>query len=576
MRKFAGDCLNGACGSRARLIAMRGFLILRRFASGRFYESSGYAAQLERFRVSPGTRSDMAGKVLIPIPDNVMNDPDVSEQPAVNPSLPRTVAEALDHALSTHRAGRLQDAVLAYYEILQQDPLQPAALHCLGVALGQLKHFDQALTVLTKAVELCPTDHLIRVHHGNALWGLGQSEEALYSYDQAISLDPQSVDAHCNRGKLLNGIGRPELALDSFDRALALGPGNADAHNSRGCALAALGLDAEALSAYDRALATNPAFTEARWNKSLVLLRRGDFSEGWNLHTACPEYQSPNSLRRFPSSRAWDGTESLDGKTLLLHADQGFGDVIQYSRYAPLLRRRGARVVVEVPKALRSLMQSLEGIDVLTTRGDETPPFDLHCPFSDLPGAFRATLETIPRAIPYLRADEDTKRRWARRFGRRVLRAGLVWSGNSGHQQDGNRSIPLALLERLRDTGVEFVSLQREVRGSDAASISLCRWHFGTELSDFSNTAAVISQLDVVISVDTAVAHLAGALGARVWVLLPLVPDWRWLVGRSDSPWYPTARLFRQAVRGQWEPVIEAVREELVGLVRLQPPGDLG
>lgn len=489
----------------------------------------------------------------------------MSIESGASPPPPEQLVKALEQALTTHRTGHLQEAVAAYRDVLREDPLQPAALHCLGIALGQLREFEQALTVLAKAIELSPEDPLIRVHHGNAMWGLRHAEEALSSYDQAISLDPLTADAHSNRGKVLNELGRPELALDSLDRALALAPRNADACNTRGCALAALGRDVEALDSYDQALAINSAFTEARWNKSLVLLRQGDFREGWELHTACPEYQSPKALRRFPAAPAWDGTESLDGKILLLHADQGYGDVIQYCRYAPLLRSRGARIILEVPKPLRSLMQSLEGVDILATWGDKPPAFDLHCPFSNLPGAFRADLESIPRTTPYLCTDPERMAFWAKRLGRRAgLRAGLVWSGNPGHQQDRNRSIPLTLLAPLKDTGIEFVSLQKEVRANDVPLIdSLCRWHFDAELSDFSDTAALISQLDIVISVDTAVAHLAGALGVPVWILLPLVPDWRWMISRTDSPWYPTARLFRQTLRGQWDTVIQAVRREL-------------
>ena len=196
--------------------------------------------------------------------------------------------------------------------------------------------------------------------------------------------------------------------------------------------------------------------------------------------------------------------------------------------------------------------------------------FDLHCPFSNLPAAFRTEFNSVPREIPYLSVGTDVKRRWAARLGpRKGLRAGLVWSGNSAHRQDRSRSVPLEALSSLKDDGVELVSLQKEVRTTDAPSVaSLCRWHFGQQLEDFEDTAALISQLDVVISVDTAVAHVAGAVGARVWILLPFVADWRWMQGRCDSPWYPTARLFRQTERGQWSDPIQTVREELRVLKR--------
>jgi hypothetical protein len=259
----------------------------------------------------------------------------------------------------------------------------------------------------------------------------------------------------------------------------------------------------------------------------------------------------------------------VSGKSLLLHADQGYGDVIQYCRYAPLLRARGARVIVEAPPALYSLLQSLEGVDTLTLRGrDSATAFDFHCPFSNLPAALRTNIVSIPRSVPYLAADDEKRRRWAERLGpRQRLRVGLVWSGNPSHKQDSDRSISLEAFTALKDSGIELVSLQREVREADKELMSsVCRWHFGTDLEDFEDTAALISQLDVVVSVDTAVAHLAGALGARVWILLPFVPDWRWMVERTDTPWYPTARLFRQTLRGQWLQPIEAACRELRAL----------
>jgi Flp pilus assembly protein TadD len=471
----------------------------------------------------------------------------------------------VEDAIVAHREGRLQEAVRQYRQILGDTPQHPDVLHLLGVALGQLKEFDESVLVLARAIEIRPQDPLMRVHHGNALWGLGRGEQALESYDRALLLDPRSFEAHCNRGKVLNETDHPEEAIESFNKAVELAPQSADAYNNRGSAFAALGRNAEALESYDRALAINPELAEVCWNKSLVLLRAGRFCDGWDLHTACPQYLSPNAVRRFPAKPAWNGRESLAGKTIFLYADQGYGDVIQYCRYVPLLRRRGARVVVEVPKPLQSLIRSLDGVDEFTMPSTPGPPYDCHCPFSNLPGAFRADLNTIPREIPYLGGDAQSMQCWAQRLGpARALRAGLVWSGNASHRQDRNRSIPLAAFSTLKETGFEFVSLQTEVRESDLQSLStVCAWHFGADLKDFSDTAAVISQLDVVISVDSAVAHLAGALGARIWVLLPSVPDWRWMLGREDSPWYPTARLFRQSVRARWDGPIDAVRQEL-------------
>jgi tetratricopeptide (TPR) repeat protein len=483
-----------------------------------------------------------------------------------------SVDQDFEHAFAAHGKGRIDDAVAGYRRALRSVPQHPQALHFLGVGLAQLNQLDEATGVLAKAIDLKPKDALLQVHYGNALRSQHRTEEALGSYDRAIALEPGSVDAHYSRGAALNELDRPEAALASFDRALELAPGHAEAFNGRGIALAALGRDAEALESYNHALEWNPGFSEARWNKSLALLRRGDFTQGWECHAACPEYQCPKALQRFPSKRPWDGMQSLTGKSLLLHADQGYGDVVQYCRYAPRLRARGARVLVEAPRPLHSLLRSLDGVDTLVVRSRESAlGFDLHCPFSNLPAAFRTHLDSIPRDVPYLSVDAESKRRWAARLGaRRGLRAGLVWSGNPAHRQDASRSIPLEALSPLKDQGVEFVSLQKEVRPSDVHWVAtLCRWNLGDDLQDFGDTAALISQLDVVISVDTSVAHVAGALGARVWILLPFVPDWRWMQGRRDSPWYPTARLFRQSVRGQWGEPIQAVHEELMALKRV-------
>jgi hypothetical protein len=267
--------------------------------------------------------------------------------------------------------------------------------------------------------------------------------------------------------------------------------------------------------------------------------------------------------------------DDVDGKVILLYAEQGYGDTIQFCRYASLLRDQGATIVLEVPGSLKALIQSLSGSITVVAQGEALPTFDLHCPLPSLPAALGTELKSIPGHTPYLAPDLDHMHRWATRLEpRRAFRVGLAWSGKPTHRNDANRSIPFADLASLRECGVELISLQKEVRESDAAALTgLCLQHFGADLADFSDTAALISQLDLIISVDTAVTHLAGALGKPVWVLLPLVPDWRWMLNRQDSPWYPTARLFRQTAMGRWDEVIDSVRQELDRLVAAQHAG---
>jgi len=473
--------------------------------------------------------------------------------------------ERMSHAVQAHREGRIAEAVDCYRRLL--DPLAPSSdlLHVLGIGLGQLGHYDEAVTFLTHAATLNPRSPLIHCNLGNAHWGRRDAGPALRSYDQALLLDAEMVDAHCNRGKVLLETDQLELAIEAFNRTLRIDPLNAEALNGRGNALAGLGRNAEALVDYDEALRLKTEFQEAAWNKSLVLLRQGNFEEGWPLHSANPRYLSPNALRRFPDRPAWTGRESLTGKTIFLYSDQGYGDTIQYVRYAPTIQAQGARVIAQVPKALGPIMARLEGVDELVPEDQGPATFDFHCPWASLPSAFRAGVTAIPSNVPYLRADERDAEIWAARLGaRRKLRVGLAWSGSRSHRQDRHRSTPLREFLGLGIAGFDITSLQPDIRDEDFPYVDqIGIRHFGSQIESFADTAALISLMDVVVAVDTAVAHLAGAMGANVWVLLPVVPDWRWLLNRSDSPWYPTARLFRQTQRGSWKRPISEICEKL-------------
>jgi hypothetical protein len=321
----------------------------------------------------------------------------------------------------------------------------------------------------------------------------------------------------------------------------------------------------EAAASFDRAIAVAPDLPEARWNKALLDLSRGDFASGLPGYEWRWRRGDAEGLRNFTQPQ-WRG-EDLDGRTILLHAEQGFGDTLQMVRYVPMVAARGGRVILEVPDALLPLLADLKGAAALLGRGSALPDFDLHCPLMSLPLAFGTTLDTIPSDVPYLRAPTGRLNAWRARLDNLPCpRIGLVWSGKPSHKNDHNRSIPLATFApAVRQTGLTFVSLQREYR--DADRTDLARWpnlkRFDHALTDFADTAALIDQLDLVIAVDTAVAHLAGAMGKPLWVLLSHIQDWRWLLGHADSPWYPTARLLRQPQIGDWDSVIAKLTQDL-------------
>ena len=492
---------------------------------------------------------------------------------------------------------RHAEALASYERALALKPDYPEALHNRGEALCKLGRMEEAAESFEAALALRPNDPNTALLLGNCHFALRAYDDALAAYDHALAARADAAEVHNNRGNTLRALGRLNEALASFERAVALKPDDAELYNNRGNALLDLNRAAEALHdyeravalrgdfadvwvnrgnalhdlsrhdearlSYERALALDPQFAEAHWNKALLDLTRGDFAQGlpgyeWRRHRAggeCP--------RDFAKPQ-WRG-EDLRGKTILLHAEQGFGDTIQMLRYIPLVAARGAKVIVEAPDALKPLLASLDGIAMLVSLGEKLPAFDLHCPLMSLPLAFGATVATIPAGVPYLRAPAARIERWRARLpaGPRI---GLAWSGKPSHKNDRNRSIPLALLAPiLSRPGVTFVSLQREYRGADLPELSrrpnLLRPD--DALADFADTAAVVEQLDLVIAVDTAVAHLAGALGKPVFILLPYVPDWRWLFGRADSPWYPTARLFRQPVAGDWNAAIAATTDAL-------------
>ena len=403
-------------------------------------------------------------------------------------------------------------------------------------------------------------------NRGNTLKELKRFDEALASFDRALAVRPDYADALNNRGNTSKELKRFDEALASYDGALAVRPEHAEALNNRGNSLNEQKRFDEALASYDRALAVRPDYADAHWNESLVRLLTGDFARGWEKFEWRWKNESLNLSPRNFAQPLWLGENGIAGKTILLHSEQGLGDTIQFCRYAPLVAARGARVLLQVPESLQDLMASLAGVAQVIGSTSKLPDFDLHSPLLSLPLAFGTRLDTIPSATPYLSASSESVRSWNISLGLKYRpRIGLVWSGNPAHKNDHNRSIKLETLLPLLDIDATFVSLQKDIHADDASVLKdrSDLLNFGDKLKDFSETAGLVSNLDLVISVDTSVAHLAGALAKPVWVLLPFLSDWRWLLDRDDSPWYPTARLFRQHAAGDWSGVVGDVGVEL-------------
>jgi tetratricopeptide (TPR) repeat protein len=482
-------------------------------------------------------------------------------------------AEALyNRGLTLSHLGRYETALSSYDRAIVLQPRQPLLHNSRASTLFRLRRYEEALAGYDEAIALRPDHAEAYSNRALALSNLLRYEEALTSCDRALALQPDHAGAHCSRGVVLTRLQRHADALASFERAIALNPDDHEAHSGRAIVLADLHRHVDALASFDRAIALRPKHADAYWYKSLCLLALGQFERGWALHEWRKRRDQPLGGRAFPRP-VWLGDTDIAGKTLFIHWEQGLGDTIQFCRYATLAKVRGARVVMSVQDPLRRLLGTL-GSDIDLIGGGEVPAeFDCHCPMMSLPLAFGTRLETIPNQIPYLAADQAAVVRWRSRLAALPgPRIGLLWAGAQGrdhpaaHAIDQRRSITLARYAPLaRVSGASFVSLQTGEPAAQAtappAGLSLSDWT--DELTDFADTAALIVALDLVITVDTAVAHLAGALGKTVWVLTRFDACWRWLTGRDDSPWYPTARLWRQPKPGDWDSVVAAVAAAL-------------
>jgi tetratricopeptide (TPR) repeat protein len=466
--------------------------------------------------------------------------------------------------------GRPEEATASYQQAIRLKPDFADAYAHLAIAAMQLGRTQQAIEAQQALVRLRPGSADAWNNLGTALAEAGRTAEAIAADRRAVSLSPGDANARNNLAAALGAEGQYEQALLECREALRLQSELAEAHNNLGSILTAMARLDEAGASFRRALAISPDHASAHFNLALALLIGGNWPAAW------PEYEwrwkcysLASSPRRF-SEPQWGG-EPLEDRTILLHAEQGLGDTIQFVRYVPLVAERGAKVLLECQPELRRLLGGLPGVGRLIARGEERPRFDLQCPLMSLPRAFGTTVDSIPGPVPYLAADKSLVAAWVRRLASPGkpsgdAKVGLVWSGNPTQKNNRLRSIPLASLGPLAGVkGVRFLTLQKGQAADQARALppGMGLEDFTGDLTDFAETAALLANLDLIITVDTAVSHLAGAMGLKVWALLCYAPDWRWLLGRGDSPFYPTMRLFRQRRPGDWDGVVAGIRSEL-------------
>jgi len=477
-----------------------------------------------------------------------------------------------------HQLKRYEAAIADYERALAIRPDYATAYYNRGVVLADLRQWNAALASYERALAIKPDYAIACCNSGAVLEQLGRFEAALARYDKAIALQPGYAQAHSNRGNVLRKLQQLDRALSSCSTAIAVDGAHALAYSNRAAALYELNRLGEASADCDRAIALAPDLARAYCNRAYIRLSLGDFKRGWiDQEWRWKGRDDALVERRDFAQPLWLGKESLAGKTILLHSEQGLGDTIQFCRYARMVCALGATVLLEVQRPLLGALTGLEGAARIFAGGDALPSFDYHCPLLSLPLAFETTLATVPAGVPYLRSNPEKAAHWKAKLGsKRRFRVGLVWSGGFRANLpelwavNSRRNIPLATLAAIMHPQIEFYSLQKGPPAeSELASLAreipdaLEIIDHTAELVDFSDTAALIDNLDLVISVDTSTAHLAGALAKPMWILNRFDSCWRWLSDRTDSPWYPTATIYRQSRAGDWEGVVQRVKRDL-------------
>jgi tetratricopeptide (TPR) repeat protein len=521
----------------------------------------------------------------------------------INPSLVQAHCRRAD---VLREMGQPQDAEASYRRAIALMPGNADAHAGLGVALIALRRPRDALTSFDSAIELrpdfarlysnraeaqaqmgllaearashehavqlAPRDAAVHFNQGAFLSDVKEWQPAVQSYRTALQLKPDYAEAHCNLALCLQEMGQADLAISGYSRALEINPKLATALNNRGNLFRSRKQFGEALHDYRQALELEPDCIDTHYNIGQLALLQGDFAVGWPKYEWRERIEAAKAFsRRLPQPR-WSGESSLHGKRIFLYAEQGLGDTIQFCRYASLVAARGGHVILEVQPGLGELLADLDGVAELQAAGSPVPQADYQCPLMSLPGAFNTTLETIPCRVPYLHVNPKQLERYQDMLGpRQRPRVGLVWSGNSRHSNDRARSMTLRQMVAHLPEEFEYICLQNEIRDADRETLHSSHEIAIRELplKSFLDTATLVAALDLVISVDTSVAHLSGAMGQRTWILLPYLPDWRWMLDRTDSPWYPTVTLYRQAAVNDWDSVLSVVSKDLRASVQI-------
>lgn len=482
----------------------------------------------------------------------------------------------LEKALKLHRSGSFSEAINIYQQLIKKTPNDASVLFLYGTAEYQIGNRLEGIALLYQSLKIQPNNPDAYNNIGNALKDMNHFEEAINCYDLAIGLRPDYAHALNNKGVALKELSRFDEAITCYSEAIKFKSDYAEPHNNIANIYTAQKKTIEALNLYDKAIGIDPSYAPSYWNKSLLKLLLGEYDEGWKLYEWRWRYGAKNLVRHIPAP-LWLGNESLENKTIYIYSEQGLGDTIQFCRYIKLLANLGAKVIFEVQNPLIKTLKNIEGVHEVVAIGSSLPKVDFHCPLLSLPLAFKTLVDTIPDQIPYIKPDTIKVEKWRQRLDKNeTLRVGLVWSGGFRPDQpelwqvNKRRNLDLQYLKKLNIKGINFYSLQKgEPAESEFKNLDSSSWdgplikNYVDELYDFSDTAALIENLDLVIAVDTSTAHMAAAMGKEVWLLNRYDTCWRWFLDRNDSPWYPTVRIFRQPTPGDWQSVINEVRDAL-------------
>lgn len=480
----------------------------------------------------------------------------------------------LGEAVNALRNQNSVAAELFLNQAYKLDPKNVDVLRLLGIYEAQRKDYDKALTLFKKAFKNAPKNALLASNIGNVYLEQKHFIRALEFYEKAISLDHNYAEAYSNKGNVLQGLNRYSEAIASYDEAIQRDPMDIKSYINKGNALLESGQLTNAIQIYDEAIRLKPDHYLTYWHKSLALLLSGDLEGGFSLYESRwgngEEFEF-SGVRRGFTQKFWLGNESLQGKTILIYCEQGLGDALQFARYVELVAQLGAKVILEAPKELAEVFGDLNGVSEIISRGDTLPEFDFYCPLISLPLAFKTNLNSIPSKSAYFKADPRKIEVWEKKLGPKTKpRIGIAWGSTSSFKNDAKRSLLMSeFLKALPDKGYEYVCLQKEIKDCDKETLAVRGdiAFFGEDLQNFGDTAALIECVDLVISTCTSIPHLSASLGKQTWILLSYIPDWRWLLDRDDSPWYPSVTLFRQDKLNNWDGVLARVKAALEKVV---------